>query len=658
LVGGFGLSTKAVEGQSTALRVLKFALAATGIGAIVLLLAGLVKAFTSSEENANKLNKVMSVFTGIMNGVLDILRPVSEFLFDKIIVGFEKAGEVVGSALELISSGLEAIGFESAAAGVDSFTASIAGAIDTTSKLEDAEARLLEAQRLQGITQLEFLRRAELLRQVRDDESKSISERIKANAELGAVLKEQLSTELALAQEALTVSKLRIRAEGDSTEALNELAEANEKIAEIRERITGQESEQLTNLNSLRRDASAEQKERAQVTLDEAIEATKVAIDLAKQQTDAQIANLEEGEQKRIIIENERAKREAQAVIDEFGKTQEADVLLEELEITHQANLDEISAFAKEERFLIQQEDRLAALELKILEDEEDLSLLIEAQDLRTESILANEQLTQDQKKLIIAKNEKAIEKIKDDARKRQIQKDAENARTAQQIIGAVSSFFSAQKQLELEDAGDNAEKKKQIQKDFADKELAITVATIIAGTALALIQSLAQLGPIAGAVAAVLVAITGAAQIAIAVRQRNAIKALAHGGVANKQMMVGGKSHSQGGTKYYGDDGNVFEAERDELITVVNKNSVGMLNGLSNWNEAGGGVKFAGRGGAFLQDGGLAQRAITDPVDTKLSVAEQILGAIESIPAPIVTVEDINAGVANDVEVRERAEI
>ena len=48
---------------------------------------------------------------------------------------------------------------------------------------------------------------AEKFRQIRDDETKSTKERIFANEQLGKVLKEQLKTELAIAETALKVAE-------------------------------------------------------------------------------------------------------------------------------------------------------------------------------------------------------------------------------------------------------------------------------------------------------------------------------------------------------------------------------------------------------------------------------------------------------------------
>ena len=92
-----------------------------------------------------------------------------------------------------------------------------------------------------------------------------------------------------------------------------------------------------------------------------------------------------------------------------------------------------------------------------------------------------------------------------------------------------------AQYQADLAAAGDNAEarekvqeqyeqKKLDIQKKYANADMAINIAKAIAAGALAAVQAFAQLGPIAGAVFAGVIAATTAAEVATIVAQRNAI--------------------------------------------------------------------------------------------------------------------------------------
>ena len=71
------------------------------------------------------------------------------------------------------------------------------------------------------------------------------------------------------------------------------------------------------------------------------------------------------------------------------------------------------------------------------------------------------------------------------------------------------------------------AQKKLDIEKKYADVNFAIRIAEIIANTAAAAMTAYAQLGPVAGAIAAAMIAATGAVQIAAAKAERDKVKAM-----------------------------------------------------------------------------------------------------------------------------------
>lgn len=140
---------------------------------------------------------------------------------------------------------------------------------------------------------------------------------------------------------------------------------------------------------------------------------------------------------------------------------------------------------------------------------------------------------------------------------------------------------LEAQMQAELTAAGDNAEEKERIeseyeqkkldtQKKYADVDMAINIAKTIAAGALAAIQSFAQLGPIAGAVMAGVIAATTAAEVASIVQQRNAIK--------NQTVGASGNSSSSSGVVQtrevtgYADGGYTGRGGRYEPAGIVHR--------------------------------------------------------------------------------------
>lgn len=144
-------------------------------------------------------------------------------------------------------------------------------------------------------------------------------------------------------------------------------------------------------------------------------------------------------------------------------------------------------------------------------------------------------------------------------------------------IKEAELSSLDAQMEKELAMAGDNAEereaiearyeaKKLDIQKKYADVDMGIRIAQALAAGAMAVMQCLAQLGPIAGGTMSAIVAATTAAQVAVIVAQRNAIKNAAPGS--------SGGSSSGGGQNVVGfsEGGYTGHGGRMEVAGVVHR--------------------------------------------------------------------------------------
>lgn len=141
---------------------------------------------------------------------------------------------------------------------------------------------------------------------------------------------------------------------------------------------------------------------------------------------------------------------------------------------------------------------------------------------------------------------------------------------------GAISALqdaelanIDAKYDAEIQRAGDNTEevsrlekekenKKLAVQKKYAGVNFAIKVSEIIANTAVAIMQAFGQLGPIAGAIAAVAMGATGAAQIAVANAERKKVMAMTVDGssssgsgtgmrVASNEFLDGGYSGNMG---------------------------------------------------------------------------------------------------------------
>jgi hypothetical protein len=187
-------------------------------------------------------------------------------------------------------------------------------------RLAQEQQRLVEQYDLQ----------AEQQRQIRDDESKSISEKIKANEELGRILLIQNEAEKKTVQARIDTLKEEERLKGTSIELSNEIYDLQTEMIAIDAKVAGFKSEQLTNQISLQKEnvelTSSQKESESQLGIErQRFNAELIEDELAKILALDEIDALEqEKEQERLqtIIDNEntgtQAKKDAQIALDQF----------------------------------------------------------------------------------------------------------------------------------------------------------------------------------------------------------------------------------------------------------------------------------------------------------------------------------------------------
>ena len=170
-------------------------------------------------------------------------------------------------------------------------------------KLAEADQRSL---------QLTFQKDAEIQRQVRDDISKTIDERIEANDKLGKVLEEQAATEKANAQLAVDLAQKEFDQDEKNIDLQVALKNAKTELIDIEERIIGQQSEQKTNENALhqeRIDNMAELSAIGKTELEESLNAIDIEEQKRKQLAERTISDEQELQAVLLNIEEDAAKK-------------------------------------------------------------------------------------------------------------------------------------------------------------------------------------------------------------------------------------------------------------------------------------------------------------------------------------------------------------
>lgn len=230
----------------------------------------------------NYINKnadgVVSFFKNIFENPVESLKKFGDLIKENIIERFNSALEVAGfmaDALKKLFTGdfqgalksVKEAGKEmvDVFTGVDDTTGKVGKLVDKT--IDYAKATFSAAEALQkqennakravaiqaGLVE-EYDRQAETLRQIRDDDSRSIDERIKANNDLKGVLENQRKAMLAQAN-------LQVQAAANqynlnkSIENEVALIEARNNVKGVEAQITGLVSEQKANENALSKEA-------------------------------------------------------------------------------------------------------------------------------------------------------------------------------------------------------------------------------------------------------------------------------------------------------------------------------------------------------------------------------------------------------------------
>ena len=703
--GGAGILLKsALKGVVTGLKgVIKSSLAflATPIGLVVAAIGVaflLVKnAMNRSEEATQKLTRIFAAFGGIANKVLKVLEPLGTFLIDVIVFSFEQAGKAADDTIKLISSGLSLLGFDKAAKSVNSFSDSIKTAAKEAQALADAEAKLEKAQRTSQRLQLDYQNQAEKLRQIRDDTSKSDKERFEANEKIGIVLKKQLEEETKIAQLALFVANQRIKAEGETKENLDAQAEALTTIVDIQERIVGQESEQLTNINSLRKEAADKAKAIRDKATEDTIKNSRLEIDLFiaqqgfkkrsyeeeyvlnKKILDKELEDLklrhEKG--KLSVLEYEVAKLK---LANDFG-LKNSDILVknaeEEIKVFTEKNDEILNKAGELDQKTFDNKTKALASKLKAETDYNNKRLeagVVSEEEYNSEIALINEENRRAQAELKIEFEKGETEKERERKLANiELRREAEIL-TNEQDLALQLERLELEKQNELEAAEKTGLSKELILKKFAKSEkkiresveasklnaisaglsgakslfkentvaykaLAIAEATINTYKAASLALS-TYAYPLGGIFAGIAVA-QGLGQVA----QISGVK-FAKGGISE----IEGASHAQGGVPIYAGNQYIGEAEGGEGIGILNKSAFGDFMGYNNSFLSG-----KSNNGKF-QGGGIITQAVnpsTSPVDIVQGVAEAIQGLNIQ-----VAVEDINTGQSSFAEVVNNADI
>lgn len=240
--------------------------------------------FEDPQQNARDFGKaIQDNIIERFNSALEVIGHLAtafKKVFERDFAGAMESAKMAGKEYVDVLTGVDGTvdkvtsTVSKAASGIAEYTKNTYDA--AKSNVDLTKSAEVAAVKQQGLVE-KYDRQAELQRQIRDDESKSIEERVAANTKLGEILDEQEAAMLKQVDVQLAAAQAQFDKNGNQENYIALLEAQNEKEA-VQAQIAGFRSEQLTNINSLERERQDLIEEAKEKDLDYYAEAAKAAI--------------------------------------------------------------------------------------------------------------------------------------------------------------------------------------------------------------------------------------------------------------------------------------------------------------------------------------------------------------------------------------------
>lgn len=704
---------------SAGLKILRLALIATGIGAIVVLLGSFVAFLTKSQAGIDLVNKALA---GLTAG------------FDVIIDRFIKAG----AALVKIFSGDIRGGLKDLTSSFEGMGDEIQREINLAVELENVLQGVAKAEVNLDIRRKAANARLKELNKTVEDQTKTQQERIAAAEEFAridnALTAEEVSNQEKKVAAILGFSEVtdEVRAQieqigrdgvsldqlGLSESTLEDAKEFRDEIGKLYDLQAKSSELQVTNqnkLNSIRKEQKAkeeaafkEAQARAKAATDAAIKESQTRLNIFLEENKGKADSLaaavkieEEARDRRLkILEDEVAagnKTQSEAELErlkiknEFLDQQRAAVEtfaaqeFEAFKSQHQARIDagqllndelvaqetaRLEAIAEKEKEY--QAKRLEAGIINQAEYNSAIQAINDEAQVAQDAVKAERDAQQKEKEAIDFENRMAVESenflasLEVEKQRLEMQRLAEvekAEKTGADVALINQKYAQQQEQIEAEKQAFKQEAASQTFGHLAD----LLGKETMAGKAAALVQiaidtqraAMAAYAAVAG-INPILGVIAAASAIAAGVKAAGKVTGLSEPKIpkAAKGITLEGRSHAGGGETLYNSSGQpLVEAEAGENVYVLNKKASGLINTLSNINQLTGGVALS-KSTRYAAAGGMVKRSVTGSGSgiNYDQLTESLAAAYAAAPAPRVALDEFNKASGKYAEVKEGA--
>tara|TARA_R100000329_G_scaffold61577_1_gene54921 strand:- start:22559 stop:24139 length:1581 start_codon:yes stop_codon:yes gene_type:complete len=248
-VSGFRNLTGGIKNGVTGLKSFKVALAATGIGAILVAIGTLITYFTSTKRGAEQLK----VATAALGAAFDVLRDRVSKIGGALVKFF--TGDFKG-ALDDVKSSFTGI--------TDEIIRETKAASDLERAMNQLKDEEREFTKARAATNLE-ISKARLLA---EDDTLTVEERIDALQRAVELEQKTVDEQLRLAEERARIAREQIALGESLEEDLQRVADAEAAVLDLQSASLRTQKRLQTELNSLRTEGIAKAKEAAQAEID------------------------------------------------------------------------------------------------------------------------------------------------------------------------------------------------------------------------------------------------------------------------------------------------------------------------------------------------------------------------------------------------------
>ncbi|MEJ8803132.1 hypothetical protein [Pontibacter sp. H249] len=284
------LTRNAMAGNVSMLKLLRLGLAATGIGAVLLLLGGLVSWLTKTQEGIDWVNQKTKGFTTVLGVLTDYLSSIGKKVID-FVGSFEDLGDaaeklgklllenlinrfkglaviidgIINRDFTKIQDGVTQVGtgITDATAKAKAFTKELNEARKAGEAIEKENQRLRESERALNVERERANAQIEKYKMVAEDTTKSESVRADAARKAFALEEDLRGKQLKLQQDKIANMIAEQKLTNNLTADNDKLAEEQIKLAAIERDSIGKSIELQNKLNALRQEGAAKAREAA-----------------------------------------------------------------------------------------------------------------------------------------------------------------------------------------------------------------------------------------------------------------------------------------------------------------------------------------------------------------------------------------------------------